>query len=284
MKVKIFSQNGITVYSTDPSEAGEVNKKNYFHEIVAKGNIHTNFVKKENRSLEGKQILWDVVETYIPIMKNNKFIGAFEIYYNVTETMKMLENLISISTVVVIIISLGMLTTVLVISIKADNTMIEKDKAERELKEHHVKLDETIKERTKELEIAIQYLDQEIVERRQTEENLRKSEDKYRSLISNIPDVTWTSDTRGNTVFISSNVEKVYGYTADEIYRGGSSLWFGRIHPDDVDRVKQSYQDVFEKDQPLNIEYRIRKKDGQWIWLQDRSIGSYSKNGKKYAD
>jgi PAS domain S-box-containing protein len=283
-KVKIFSPRGKTVYSSNPSELGAVNTKKYFHEIVAKGNTHTNFVKRERRSLEGKKMSADVVETYIPIMRNNKFIGAFEIYYNVAETMTVLDNLISISTAVVIILSLGLLITVLVISMKADKTMLERDKAEKELKEHHDKLDETVKERTKELEIAIKYLDQEIVERRQTERNLRESEDKYRSLISNIPDVTWTSDNQGNTIFISPNVAKVYGYTAEEIYKSGNSLWFGRIHPDDVDRVKQSYQEIFGKERTLDIEYRIRRKDGQWIWLHDRSFGSYSKDGKKYAD
>jgi PAS domain S-box-containing protein len=283
-KVKIFSPRGKTVYSSIPSELGAVNTKKYFHEIVAKGNIHTNFVRRENRSLEGKKMSADVVETYIPIMRNNKFLGAFEIYYNVTETMTVLENLILTSTAVVIMLSLGLLTTVLVISMKADKTMLERDKAEKELKEHHAKLDETVKERTKELEITIGFLDQEIVERRQTEENLKESEDKYRSLISNTPDVTWTSDNQGNTIFISPNVAKVYGYTSEEIYKGGSSLWFGRIHPDDVDRVKRSYQEVFEKERTLDIEYRIRRKDGQWIWLHDRSFGSYSKDGKKYAD
>jgi PAS domain S-box-containing protein len=167
---------------------------------------------------------------------------------------------------------------------KADKTMLERDNAERELKKHHAILDETVKERTKDLEIAIQFLDQEIVERRRTEMSLRKSEDKYRSLISNIPDVTWTSDNHGNTTFISHNVEQVYGYTTEEIYKAGSSLWFGRIHPDDVERVKRSYQEVFEKERSLDIEYRIRRKDGQWIWLHDRSFGSYSKDGKRYAD
>jgi PAS domain S-box-containing protein len=113
---------------------------------------------------------------------------------------------------------------------------------------------------------------------------LQTSENKYRSLIANIPGVVWTTDQNGNTSFISSNIENIYGYTPDEIYKHGESLWFGRIHPEDVEKIKKSYQDVFERQTPLDIEYRIKRKDGKWICLHDRSIGAYEIDGIKYAD
>jgi len=124
----------------------------------------------------------------------------------------------------------------------------------------------------------------DITELKQLDEALRKSEEKYRSLIANIPDVTWTTDHNGRTTFISSNVEKVYGYLPEEIFEKGEQLWFGRIHPDDIDSVKKAFAAVFEKGVRLDIEYRIRRKDGEWIWLSDRSIGAYEKDGVKYAD
>ncbi len=58
--------------------------------------------------------------------------------------------------------------------------------------------------------------------------------ERCRSLMANIPDVVWTTDSEGNTIFISPNVERVYGYTPQEIYRAGDELWLERIHPDDV--------------------------------------------------
>jgi PAS domain S-box-containing protein len=120
--------------------------------------------------------------------------------------------------------------------------------------------------------------------RQQAKEALRDSEQKYRSLIANIPGVVWTTDSEGSTPFISSNVEKVYGFSPKEIYEQGAQLWYGRIHPDDVEKVKKSFRAVFEGGTQLNIEYRIRRKDGQWIWIHDRSIGAYEKDGVKYAD
>ncbi len=122
------------------------------------------------------------------------------------------------------------------------------------------------------------------VARLEMAEELRLSEERYRSLIANIPDVVWTSDEEGNTTFISENVNDMYGYRPIEIYTQGSSLWFGRIHPDDVEKVKDSYKAVFEVNEQLDIEYRVRRKDGLWLWIRDRSIGAYEKDGVKYAD
>ena len=84
VKIKIFSPSGITKYSTDPKDIGKVNKKNYFHEIVAKGNYYAKIVEKDSKSLEGQLMKVDNVETYVPIMKDGRFLGAFEIYYDVT--------------------------------------------------------------------------------------------------------------------------------------------------------------------------------------------------------
>jgi PAS domain S-box-containing protein len=122
-----------------------------------------------------------------------------------------------------------------------------------------------------------------VIQRRRAEDSLRRSEEKYRSLVANIPDVTWTSDSRGTTLFISPNVETVYGFTPQEIY-ADPDLFFGRIHPDDVAGVKEAYHGLFEGNRKFEVEYRVRRKDGAWIWLYDRALGTYTKAGEAYAD
>ncbi|UCF15901.1 MAG: PAS domain S-box protein [Phycisphaerales bacterium] len=120
--------------------------------------------------------------------------------------------------------------------------------------------------------------------RKEAEDALRESEQKYRTLVTNIPDVVWTSDAEGNTTFISSNIEDVYGYTPQEICEQHEQLWLGRIHPDDLPRVRRAYSAIFEKNARFDVEYRIQRKDGRWIWLNDRSIATHEKDGVMYAD
>ena len=124
----------------------------------------------------------------------------------------------------------------------------------------------------------------DVTERRQAEKALQESEQKYRTLVTNIPDITWTGDSEGNTTFVSSNIEKTSGYAPREICEQGDNLWLGRIHPDDLQRVKQAYIALFEKNVPFDVEYRVKRKDGRWIWLHDRSIATYEKDGVRYTD
>jgi PAS domain S-box-containing protein len=123
----------------------------------------------------------------------------------------------------------------------------------------------------------------DITERKRMEEALAESEKKYRSLVENIPDVTWTTDQEGRTLFISSNVLNVYGYSAEEIY-AGADTWLGNVHPDDRPRIEKAFGELFTRKAPYDVEYRIRRKDGNWIWLHDRSVSTYEEDGQWYAD
>jgi len=133
------------------------------------------------------------------------------------------------------------------------------------------------------MKIANERLLQEITEHKRTEELLRQSEMKYPTLVTPIPDITWTTDREGNTIFISPVVGDLYGYTPEEIY-SDHGLWLGRVHPDDIERVIKAFQALFTENKKFDIEYRIQRKDGVWIWLHDRSIHTYEKDGKRYAD
>jgi PAS domain S-box-containing protein len=123
-----------------------------------------------------------------------------------------------------------------------------------------------------------------ITDRKQAEDALRASEDKYRTLVSHTPAVLWTSDQNGQTSFISSNVEQVYGYTPEEILKAGDSLWFGRIHSEDRASVKAAYAALIKREEPFDIEYRIQRRDGDWIWLHDRASRSYEVDGTLRVD
>lgn len=121
-------------------------------------------------------------------------------------------------------------------------------------------------------------------ERKQAEEELRESEEKYRSLVVHAPGVIWTTDEHMHVVFVSPNVETVCGHTPEQEYEMGKWMrWYERVHPDDVENVKAAYDALMEGKKHFDIEYRFMRMDGRWIWLHDRSVTVYEKDGAKYA-
>jgi len=125
----------------------------------------------------------------------------------------------------------------------------------------------------------------DITERKLAESKLRETEEKYKALVFNIPSVAWTTDYEGHTTFISPNIEEIYGFSPEEIYVGDEDeVWFGRIHPEDADRVRESFRALYDKNEVYDIEYRIKTKDEKWIWLHDTANIVYEKNGILFAD
>ncbi len=132
MNLKIFSSSGKALYSAVAQDIGKINKNNYFNEIVARGRVFTKVVIKDTRSAEGQIFKADVVETYVPIMKNGAFIGAFEIYYDITERKKILDHLLLASSGILSFVSLSLLCAITIILTKAGKNIIEREKAEKE--------------------------------------------------------------------------------------------------------------------------------------------------------
>ncbi len=122
-----------------------------------------------------------------------------------------------------------------------------------------------------------------ITQPRQENEKNHQEEDTFSQILDYIPCVVWTSDREGKTIFVSSNVKQVYGYSPEEIYQAGASLWFERIHSEDRKRVKEAYALLFEENQCFDVEYRIQRKNGQWVWIHDQAVLIQEHSQEQYA-
>jgi PAS domain S-box-containing protein len=102
--------------------------------------------------------------------------------------------------------------------------------------------------------------------RKQAEQALRQSEERFRSLIENALDIITILDVDGTIRYESPSVEKVLGYTATELV--GQSL-FEYIHPDDFANTYDNFTHTSQSsDLALPIEFRCQHKDGSWRTLE----------------
>lgn len=116
---------------------------------------------------------------------------------------------------------------------------------------------------------------QDVTEQRRIAQALSESEEQFRSLVENVPDVTWQADAEGNLVYVSPNISRICGYEASDLI--GQSRFDG-IHPEDVGEVRKRYDLIFSKGREFSLRYRLRHKSGKWLWVHDRAraIGDYA--------
>lgn len=109
----------------------------------------------------------------------------------------------------------------------------------------------------------------ETLEHRRAEQELRRSERYYRAIIENSLDVTAIFDRHGLATYYSPSVERVLGYTPDELLgRRG----YDYVHPDDVDNARARLMEtVREKNVTFELSFRFRHKDGSWRHIEARA-------------
>lgn len=93
LKIKIFSPDGTVVFSTTPEDLGETYPDADFWEKIANGSSYSKIVKGKNLSVDNESFQHDVIETYYPLIREGKLLGAVEIYTNVSRQQKVLSSL-----------------------------------------------------------------------------------------------------------------------------------------------------------------------------------------------
>ncbi|MCD4773341.1 MAG: PAS domain S-box protein, partial [Bacteroidales bacterium] len=110
----------------------------------------------------------------------------------------------------------------------------------------------------------------DITERKQAEEALKASEEKFKNFVNHSPDIIYKYSNERGGLFWSNNVKDILGFSPDEIIND-PFIWANSIHPDDKENVRKAIEEN-KKGVDYNIEYRIKTKQGKWIWLHDYFI------------
>ncbi|MEA2579289.1 MAG: hypothetical protein QOE83_181 [Actinomycetota bacterium] len=134
-------------------------------------------------------------------------------------------------------------------------------------------LEYRVRERTAELEEANALMSLEIAERQRADAERRFAEERYRSLVEQIPAVVYLSTvTLDGPVladYSSPQVETMLGYTPEEWKV--QTLWVTRIHPHDRDRILEAWEVSKATGLPFSEEFRFLAKDGRIVWVLDET-------------
>jgi two-component system cell cycle sensor histidine kinase/response regulator CckA len=105
------------------------------------------------------------------------------------------------------------------------------------------------------------------------EEETAAAEARYRSLIENIPLVTYMNSVEAPfaSLYMSPQVELLLGWTPEE-WTAKPELARDRIHPDDRQRVDALARDAHEQGFPTRSEFRFVARDGRVVWVLDHTI------------
>jgi diguanylate cyclase (GGDEF)-like protein/PAS domain S-box-containing protein len=106
------------------------------------------------------------------------------------------------------------------------------------------------------------------LERRDSEASLRASEERFKRLVQNLPDVVLVIDPLANFLYASPQIESLLGYRPEELV-GTSAL--DMIHPDETDEVALALVRTVEaagNEAPEAVGLRARHRDGSWVPIE----------------
>ncbi|GAB6057857.1 response regulator [Desulfonatronum parangueonense] len=113
------------------------------------------------------------------------------------------------------------------------------------------------------------------VRRRLAKKSLRESESQFKSLVANIPGITFRcrNDPDWTMLYISSMVEAVSGYPASDFHHNVVRSYVSVIHPEDAPAVEQAISNAVDAGASWEIEYRIIHRDGGIRWAYEKGMG-----------
>jgi PAS domain S-box-containing protein len=114
---------------------------------------------------------------------------------------------------------------------------------------------------------------EDITQRILAQEKLRESEERFRNMADAAPVMIWVAGPDKGCIFFNKVWLDFTGRTMDQESGNG---WAEGVHPDDRDRCLAIYSSSFEARHSFQVEYRLRRADGEYRWLLDNGVPRFA--------
>ncbi|HEY8560989.1 MAG TPA: PAS domain S-box protein [Pyrinomonadaceae bacterium] len=111
---------------------------------------------------------------------------------------------------------------------------------------------------------------------KQTAEALRESENRFRMMTNNAPMLVWMNDSEKLCTYFNQTWLDFTGRTMEEELGEG---WTASIHPDDFERFREASRAAYTAREAFEMEYRLRRFDGEYRWILDKGVPLFTHNG-----
>lgn len=138
-------------------------------------------------------------------------------------------------------------------------------------------LESRVEQRTAELHAAIEQLKLEVAERQRSELAAHESEARFRRVANTAPVIIWTSNELNCVDFRNDYAAEFTGWTKEEL---ACDRWVEVVHPDDRGNHQLSYSKHMGARTGFQLEYRIRRADGEYRQMLDKATPGFLPNGQ----
>ncbi|MEH6875092.1 MAG: PAS domain S-box protein, partial [Candidatus Competibacter sp.] len=122
----------------------------------------------------------------------------------------------------------------------------------------------------------------DITERNRVQQTLRENEERYRIVALMTGQLIYDYDCAAGDIRWAGAIAAITGYSDSEFADVNIDVWAGMIHPDDRSAALESLEKSMAAGGSYFVEYRLRRKDGQFIWVEDNGAFLCGSDGKAY--